>query len=189
MGSDQPGRAAPGFVRIIGGTWRRRRIELPQGADIRPTPDRVRETLFNWLTPALPGAACLDLFAGSGVLGFEALSRGADSAVLIDRNRAAIAALQFLNDELGAEADIQRSDAMQFLARTNASEFDIAFVDPPFAMDAGPVLDAVRGVMKPGALIYLEREDGSVWPEIAWLSWERRATAGAVDFGLGRLAG
>jgi 16S rRNA (guanine966-N2)-methyltransferase len=79
----------PGFVRIIGGTWRRRRIALPRDVALRPTPDRVRETLFNWLAPVLPGAECLDLYAGTGVLGFEALSRGAGRAVLVERDRQA----------------------------------------------------------------------------------------------------
>jgi 16S rRNA (guanine966-N2)-methyltransferase len=174
----------PGFVRIIGGEWRRRRIALPRDVELRPTPDRVRETLFNWLAPVLPGARCLDLFAGTGALGFEALSRGAARAVLVEREPAAAAALERIREDLGAAAEIVRADAADYLARGARERFDIAFVDPPFAMPVEPVLHALRPLLEPGARVYLERSGESPWPEIAGFDWVRRARAGAVAFGL-----
>ena len=174
----------PGFVRIIGGEWRRRRIALPRDVELRPTPDRVRETLFNWLAPVLPGADCLDLFAGTGALGFEALSRGAASAVLVEREPRTVAALERVREELGAAAEIVCADAADYLARGARRRFDIVFVDPPFAEPAGPVLTGLLPLLKPGARVYLERAAESPWPEIAGLDWVRRSRAGAVAFGL-----
>ena len=187
MGASQRRTEKPGFVRIIGGTWRRRHIPIPEGLRIRPTPDRVRETLFNWLGPFLPGAVCLDLFAGSGVLGFEALSRGAARAVLVEQDARAIGALAKLREELGAQAEIVRSDAAVFLERAGKGLFDIAFVDPPYSKDVSPVLEALLPALAPGARVYVERERGDSWPELPGLAWARRATAGAVDFGLAEL--
>jgi 16S rRNA (guanine966-N2)-methyltransferase len=187
MGATQRRTEKPGFVRIIGGTWRRRRIVIPEGLGIRPTPDRVRETLFNWLGPFLPGATCLDLFAGSGVLGFEALSRGAARAVLVERDARAIWPLAKLREELDASVEIVHSDAAVFLERTGKGVFDIAFVDPPYSTDVSPVLEALLPALAPGARVYLERERGDSWPELPGLAWARRATAGAVDFGLAEL--
>ena len=111
----------PGRVRIIGGTWRGRRIEVPSGTDLRPTPDRVRETLFNWLGQTLDGAICLDLYAGSGVLGFEAASRGAARVVLVERDRAALAMLHATRSALDApQVEIVPSDALRYLSRAEA---------------------------------------------------------------------
>jgi 16S rRNA (guanine966-N2)-methyltransferase len=125
-------RAAPArgaqsrVIRIIGGTWRGRRFRFADVPDIRPTPDRVRETLFNWLGSSVIGARCLDLFAGSGVLGLEALSRGAVSAVLVEQNAVAARALTALVTELNAQgARVEREDALRFLDRP-AMPFDIA---------------------------------------------------------------
>jgi len=174
----------PGFVRIIGGEWRRRRIALPRDVELRPTPDRVRETLFNWLTPVLPGADCLDLFAGTGALGFEALSRGAASAVLVEREPRTAEALERVREELGAAAEIVRADAADYLARGARRHFDIVFVDPPFAEPVDPVLTALLPLLKPGARVYLERAESTPWPEIAGFDWLRRSRAGAVAFGL-----
>jgi len=177
--------AQRGSVRIIGGVWRRRRIAIPEGADLRPTPDRVRETLFNWLAPVLPGADCLDLYAGTGALAFEALSRGARHAVLVERQPRAVAALERLKRELDAPAGIVAADAAAFLRDWGRGPaFDIVFVDPPYAEPVGPVLDLLQGVLKPGARVYLERDRGKPWPETEGLEWTRRATAGAVAFGL-----
>jgi 16S rRNA (guanine966-N2)-methyltransferase len=176
-----------GAVRIIGGEWRRRRIAVARGAPIRPTPDRVRETLFNWLMPVLPGAVCLDLFAGTGALAFEALSRGASHAVLVESDRAAVAALEAARDELGASAEIVRGDALAYLARPGVGPFDIAFVDPPYADAVDAVLEALPTVLQPGARVYLERERGTSWPEPPAFVWTHRQTAGAVAFGLARL--
>ena len=105
---------APNEVRIVGGTWRSRRIRFPPAADIRPTPDRVRETLFNWLGQDLTGLACLDLFAGSGALGFEAASRGASRVVMVERNRAAYASLLANRTALDATRSRGRADAMRW---------------------------------------------------------------------------
>ncbi|MGD8341073.1 MAG: 16S rRNA (guanine(966)-N(2))-methyltransferase RsmD [Gammaproteobacteria bacterium] len=187
MGASGGRSSQPGFVRIIGGAWRRRRIAVPEGLRIRPTPDRVRETLFNWLSPVLAGASCLDLFAGTGVLGFEALSRGAEHAVFVERNGRAAAALEALRDELEARAEIVHSDAADFLDRAHERSFDIVFVDPPYSTDVLPVIEALYPLLRSGAQVYLERERGDAWPELPGLVWSRRATAGGVDFGLAEL--
>jgi 16S rRNA (guanine966-N2)-methyltransferase len=120
-------------VRIIGGRWRGRRIRFPAVAGVRPTPDRVRETLFNWLGQDLDGARTLDPFAGSGVLSFEALSRGAALAVAIDRDAELIRALDSTGRVLGANAlETHCADAQAFLSR-ETRRFDVVFLDPPFA--------------------------------------------------------
>ncbi|HEY5666322.1 MAG TPA: 16S rRNA (guanine(966)-N(2))-methyltransferase RsmD, partial [Gammaproteobacteria bacterium] len=178
MGGSRRNRSKPGFVRIIGGTWRRRRITIPAGLPIRPTPDRVRETVFNWLGPLLPRATCLDLYAGSGVLGFEALSRGAGCAGLVERDAAAAAAMQEVCAELSANAEIVCADAAEFLERTEAHRFDVAFVDPPYATDVGPVIEALIPALSDGARVYLERDRGDPWPELSGLRWVRRGAAG-----------
>jgi len=174
----------PGYVRIIGGEWRRRRIAVPATADVRPTPDRVRETLFNWLAPWLPGAHCLDLFAGTGVLAFEALSRGAESAVLIENDQAAVAALESVGRELGATAEILRVDALAFLQRSAPAVFDVVFVDPPYARPVDDLLAALPRVIRPGGRVYLERDRTGPWPEAEGFAWEKSGTAGAIRFGL-----
>lgn len=121
-----------GWVRIIAGKWRGRRLKVPDVKDLRPTPDRVRETLFNWLTSFLPGAYCLDLFAGSGVLGFEALSRGAAYVTMVDRS---IDVVKLLKEEvklLSAEnIEIYRANVPKQL-RSVTRPFDIVFLDPPY---------------------------------------------------------
>lgn len=124
-----------GLVRIIAGQWRGRRIQVPDVKDLRPTPDRVRETLFNWLTPYVAGATCLDLFAGSGVLGFEALSRGAAWVTMVDASPAVIAHLQATQAILGAtELEIVRAHLPTGLP-ASSHPYDIVFIDPPYATD------------------------------------------------------
>lgn len=127
----------PGRVRIVGGRWRGTRLEVPDVAGLRPTSDRVRETLFNWLQPVLPGARVLDLFAGTGALGFEAVSRGAASAVLVEREIALADALAATAARLsgGDAVMVRRGDAVSTAAALPAGSIDIAFVDPPFAAD------------------------------------------------------
>jgi 16S rRNA (guanine966-N2)-methyltransferase len=176
----------PGFVRIIGGTWRRQRIAIPTGVDLRPTPDRVRETLFNWLSPMLPGAICLDLFAGSGVLGFEALSRGAAEVVMVERHSAAVEALERVRHELDAAATIVCTDAETYLKQPDTGRFDIVFVDPPYSDPVDSLLASLLPVIKPTTAVYLERAHGDAWPALAEFEW-RRSTAGGVDFGLAEL--
>ena len=122
-------------VRVIGGVWRRRLITFPAIQGLRPSADRVRETLFNWLQPLVQGAICLDLFAGSGALGFEAASRGAAAVTLVDNHERVIDSLHETKRMLGADkVDIVAADARSFL-RTTANRFDIIFLDPPFAED------------------------------------------------------
>ncbi len=119
-------------VRIISGKWRRRKLAFPDRPTLRPTPDRARETVFNWLAQWLDGARCLDLFAGSGALGFEALSRGAAEATLVDDDPAVVRALQESARAIGAtDCTIQRASALDFL-RGNDRSWDIVFLDPPF---------------------------------------------------------
>ena len=149
----------PGSVRIIGGRWRGTRLQVPERPGLRPTSDRVRETLFNWLMPALPGAHVLDLFAGSGALGLEALSRGAAGVTLVERDAALAAALRDTLARLqgGGAGTVVQGDALAWLRSAPARRFDIMFVDPPFAdglWDAvAPGIDACAA---DGAWLYLE---------------------------------
>lgn len=124
-----------GLVRIIAGKWRGRRIKVPEEQDLRPTPDRVRETLFNWLMSAIPGAHCLDAFAGSGALGFEALSRGARQVVMIDQSHAVVKLLQEEAAEFGAENVSIYSAHLPNQLRPVTEPFDIVFLDPPYQSD------------------------------------------------------
>jgi 16S rRNA (guanine966-N2)-methyltransferase len=146
-------------LRIIGGSWRGRRLRFPAAALIRPTPDRVRETLFNWLGARVVGARCLDLFAGSGALGLEALSRGAAHVTFVERDAEAVRELRARLLEWGArEAQVERGDARAFLAH-HPRRFDIAFLDPPF--DAGLLEEAAvllegNGWLADAALVYVE---------------------------------
>jgi 16S rRNA (guanine966-N2)-methyltransferase len=151
-------------LRIIGGTWRGRRLRFPPSPEIRPTPDRVRETLFNWLAARVPGARCLDLFAGSGALGLEALSRGAAHVTFVESDPAAARELAVRLAEWGAHGSrVEPADARKFLDGTPALPFDIVFLDPPFASkllaEAAAHLEQ-RGWLSDRALIYVERAAG-----------------------------
>ena len=177
-------------IRIIGGQWRSRRLEFPDAPGVRPTPDRVRETLFNWLAPVLPGARCLDLFAGSGALGIEALSRGAAEVVFVERDPAAVRALQDNLARLKAEnGRVELAEALTWL-RQPATPFEIVLLDPPFG--AGllePVCAALEagGWLQATAWIYLEAEAG--WrPASLPAHWtlHREKTAGMVAYRLAR---
>jgi 16S rRNA (guanine966-N2)-methyltransferase len=130
-------------VRIIGGELRSRVISFPGIPGLRPTPDRVRETLFNWLGQTLYGRTCLDLFAGSGALGFEAASRGAERVVMVEMNRSVLRALQDNVKKLGcANVSVQGQDGLEFALR-DAHKYDVIFLDPPFQSDYLPRLLAV----------------------------------------------
>jgi 16S rRNA (guanine966-N2)-methyltransferase len=170
-------------VRIIGGEWRSRVIHFPPASALRPTPDRVRETLFNWLGQRLDGLGCLDLFAGSGALGFEALSRGARSVVMVERDRSVAKALRENAAKLQASAaTIVESDALAFLKR-NTERFDVAFVDPPYASDlALRSLDALAAHVAPGGRVYVESAD-RIEPGPRWRA-VREDRAGAVRYAL-----
>ena len=149
----------PGTIRIIAGRWRGRRLPVPVAAGLRPTPDRVRETLFNWLAPYLAGARCLDLFAGTGALCLEALSRGAGAAVMVEQAAPAAQALRQNIARLKAgNAEVVNMDAVDYLGRT-PEPFDIVFIDPPFRSDLIAVCSALveeRGWLRPGGLVYIE---------------------------------
>ncbi len=179
-------------VRIIAGTWRGRRVAFPDIPGLRPTPDRVRETLFNWLQHAVAGARCLDLFAGSGVLGLEALSRGAKELVFVEQAVAASRTLQEQLTRLGGlpKGRVMEMGAARFL-RSPAQPFDIVFLDPPFGRGALaeyiPLLDAGQW-LKEGALVYLENEKAEGVPPLP-AHWEllKSKSAGEVGYHLVRI--
>ena len=160
---------APGQVRIIAGQWRGRKLPVLALPGLRPTPDRLRETLFNWLMPMLPGAHCLDLFAGSGALGLEAASRGAASVLLIEQQAQSVTQLRNNIRTLNApQLTVQQADALAFL-QGPAQPFDLVFVDPPFQQNLlAPVCEALeqRHWLRPTAWIYLEMEKNLAmsWP-------------------------
>ena len=176
-------------LRIIAGRWRGRRWQFPQG-EIRPTSDRVRETLFNWLQGKTSGRRCLDLYAGSGALGLEALSRGAAHCVFVDTDAGAIAALGDVLRKWGADSasvQLERCGAAQFLARP-ARPFGLVFLDPPFAQGALAASVAqleTRGWLAPGSLVYLEHPRDSPLAELP-PGWQplRSGAAGAVGYDL-----
>jgi 16S rRNA (guanine966-N2)-methyltransferase len=150
----------PGRVRIIAGEWRSRVIPIPQGVELRPTTDRIRETLFNWLSPYIEDARCLDVCSGSGILAFESLSRGAAHATLIDNE---YSVSQHLQQQAAlfktTQAEIVCADVVQWLAKPATQKFEIAFVDPPFAsLLWEPICHHLENNnwLAPNALIYLE---------------------------------
>ncbi len=160
--------AAPGRIRLIAGRLRGSKLEVPDAPGLRPTSDRVRETLFNWLAPMLGGARVLDLFAGCGALGLEAASRGAAAVTLVERDPRLARALQANIDRLQvAQAQVVCADALAWLRHPPAAAFDLVFLDPPFA--AGLMDEAVRGLLAPGwlaphALLYQEQARDTPWP-------------------------
>lgn len=146
-------------VRISAGAWRGRVLRFPDALGLRPTPERVRQTLFNWLGQELSGLRCLDLFAGSGALGFEAASRGAAGVVLVEHHSAVSRALAENARLLQAQrVQVLREDALQFLAR-NREPFDVIFLDPPFGQDWLPrLLPQLARHLKPDGVLYAEAE-------------------------------
>ena len=180
-------------LRIIGGEWRGRRIRFPGEGGIRPTPDRVRETLFNWLMAKVPGSRCLDLFAGSGALGLEALSRGAAHATFIERERRNVASLSETTGLLApGRATVIEADALTWLSGPPQA-FDIVFLDPPFTAavlaEAMRLLEA-RGWLGADAFIYMEMPAKAGEPVLppGWLP-HRSGRAGAVGYHLARRLG
>lgn len=146
-------------LRIIGGIWRSRKLRFPDAPDLRPTSDRVRETLFNWLGQELHGLHCLDLFAGTGALGFEAASRGAASVVMVEQNPAVYRDLRENARLLEAsQVQILNEDALRFL-HSNRQAFDVVFFDPPFNKGwLGGLLETIPGHLAPQARVYIEAE-------------------------------
>ena len=200
--SDLPAPAGRNSVRIIAGAWRGRRIHFPDMPALRPTPDRVRETLFNWLQHSITDARVLDLFAGSGALGLEALSRGARHAVFVEQFPAAARALQEQLIRFGgaAKGRILQMGAARYLRTPSepfgepfGEPFDIAFLDPPFGTNALaeyiPLLDA-GGWLKVGSLVYLENERAAGVPALPG-HWEllKSKSAGEVGYHLVRVNG
>lgn len=150
-------------LRIIAGEWRSRLIDFAPEQGLRPTPNRVRETLFNWLMPVIEGADCLDLFAGSGALSFEALSRGAQEGVMVDASSAVCTCLNQQLDKLHCnKASVYQSTAQQWLSeQANKAVFDIVFLDPPFGKGLIPIITKAldeSGLLKPQAYVYIESE-------------------------------
>jgi 16S rRNA (guanine966-N2)-methyltransferase len=179
-----------GQLRIIGGAWRSRRIRFPVETGIRPTPDRVRETLFNWLQEAMPGARCLDLFAGSGALGFEALSRGAARVVFVDEDVRVIQQLEANIALLGATgAQAVWRDALEYLDAAEGP-FDVVFLDPPFRLhlvgECCRRLERQRLLASP-AWVYAEADSGEEPPALPphW-ALARDKVAGQVAYRLYR---
>ncbi|MDA3920899.1 MAG: 16S rRNA (guanine(966)-N(2))-methyltransferase RsmD [Salinisphaera sp.] len=146
----------PSSLRIVGGEWRGRRLPILDAPGLRPTSDRIRETLFNWLTPIIDGARCLDLFAGTGALGIEALSRGAASALLAEQSKAAAASIEQALRQLGAD-DRTRVLVGDSLSAPFAGPFDIVFVDPPFDADLhAPAIKVARQLLAANGRVYVE---------------------------------
>ena len=188
-------------MRIIGGAWRGRRLAVADREGLRPTPDRVRETLFNWLAPVVPGAVVLDAFAGAGALGFEAASRGAATVTLVERDPRVAAMLRSQAEELASTDSLRvvAADALAWLREQPQSRFDLVFIDPPYArpeLRTGLLQALIEGRhLAPGALLYLEwpkrEQDPLAAMEMngispAELTWIKQKQAGEVAFALAR---
>ena len=189
-------KSAPGrrnAVRIIGGGWRGRRVQFPDSPGLRPTPDRVRETLFNWLQQSIAGTRCLDLFAGSGALGIEALSRGAREVVFVEQARDPARALSAALERLGgsSRARVIETAAQRFLAAPG-EPFDGIFLDPPYGRGYLPACVAAieaGGWVKAGAWVYLESERAAGVPAVP-PNWDlvKSKSAGEVGYHLARIS-
>jgi 16S rRNA (guanine966-N2)-methyltransferase len=190
--SQKPAPGKRNSLRIVGGGWRGRRVHFPDSPGLRPTPDRVRETLFNWLQFSLAGARCLDLFAGSGALGLEALSRAAREVVFVDEAAAAAESLREELERLGgaARARVLQTTAERYLG-TPGEPFDVIFLDPPFGQGAlAPPIALIEagGWIKPGGAVYLECERQAGAPVLP-AGWDlvKSKSAGEVGYHLARV--
>ncbi len=189
MSNRRKNAASGGQVRIIAGQWRGRRLNFPDVEGLRPSGDRVRETLFNWLQEDIPDAHCLDLFAGSGALGFEAASRQAAKVVMVEQDTKAVYALRQHRDKLAASTvDIIHQDALNWLKKTNSVDntFDVVFLDPPFVSNL--LAEALRALeegqwLAPDALIYCESPVDQTFSHPFDRDWSlhRQRLFGAVD--------
>jgi 16S rRNA (guanine966-N2)-methyltransferase len=189
MSRQSAGKSRTGRLRIVAGKWRSRLLDIADVPGLRPTPERVRETLFNWLSPIIQGARCLDLFAGTGALGLEALSRGAAAVVFVENSPKAATVLEANVARLGAStASVRRMDAFEYLRRPAESGFDIVFLDPPFAADKLDelcrLIDAAS-ILAGDARIYVE-EDRNKPALVLPTGWQttRNRTAGNVRYSL-----
>ncbi len=193
MTAPAPRRALPREVRIIGGQWRRSKLPVADLPGLRPTPDRVRETLFNWLGQDLTGWRCLDAFAGTGALGFEAASRGASEVLMLERNGGLVRGLRETATRLKADVlRVEQADALVHMARTAAGRFELIFLDPPF--DAGlfePALRAATLLLVADGFIYLEADRLFCEEDVAalGLAGYRQGRAGQVFFHLFQRSG
>ena len=182
----------PHEVHIIGGQWKRTRISVIDAPGLRPTPARVRETLFNWLGQDLSGWRCLDAFAGTGALGLEAASRGAAEAVLVEQDNQLLTRLRLMKDQLKADAvKVERGDAVAALRQRAGQNLDVVFLDPPFAEGGNEALfasalAAARQAIRPDGFIYLEAPRTWTTEELGTLGLDlhRSGRAGAVAFHL-----
>lgn len=185
--------SVPGEVRLIGGRWKRSKLPVPRRAGLRPTPDRLRETLFNWLGQDLAGWRCLDAFAGSGALGFEAASRGAAEVVLIERDARLAAGLRAARERLGAaQVRVEAADALAWMARHAGPPFDLVLLDPPFGARLWePALAAARRLLAAPGWLYLEADRAYEADALAAHGYalHRHARAGQVHAHLLRPAG
>ena len=178
----------PGSVRIIGGRLRGSKLAVPDAPGLRPTPDRVRETLFNWLAPMIAGARCLDLFSGTGALGIEALSRGAGHCQFIERDAALARSLRENLTRLGEKAlDVHQADALGLVARPAPAPYDLVFLDPPFAENLWQTVAAhleAQGWLTQSGWIYVESPADQ--PLVLPQTWalHREKTAGNVRYAL-----
>ena len=175
-------------VRVIGGAWKRSKLPVADRPGLRPTPDRVRVTLFNWLGQNLTGWRCVDAFAGSGALGFEAASRGAAEVVLVERDPVLAASLTATRQRLQAETvRIERADALQWMGRAPAGGCDVVFLDPPFDSPLlAPALAAAARIVAEGGFVYAEGPvpvDPAAMAAVGLEPW-RAGRAGAVHFQL-----
>jgi 16S rRNA (guanine(966)-N(2))-methyltransferase RsmD len=173
-------------VRITGGEWRSRLIQVIDSPGLRPTPDRVRETLFNWLGQDMSGLSCLDLFSGSGILGFEAASRGAAKVVMVEMDRRVATTLRENAQTLGPDRlELVRADALEFaaLAARQGRSFDLAFLDPPYRQNwLDKVWPLLNPIMAADAKLYVEAESAVV-PPAPWRVM-RQGKAGQVFYHL-----
>ncbi len=182
----------PGRLRIVAGKWRSRLLDIADVDGLRPTAERIRETLFNWLAPTIAGSRCLDLCAGTGALGFEALSRDAEHVVFVEKSPIAARALRDNARLLDAEgAEIHQDDALEFLANGRHRPFDIIFLDPPFAAEMLGELCRLldeRSMVRPGSLVYLEEDRATPAVEMP-SGWDlvRSKTAGNVRYSLAKV--
>ncbi|MEM8845321.1 MAG: 16S rRNA (guanine(966)-N(2))-methyltransferase RsmD [Pseudomonadota bacterium] len=181
-------KSAPQQIKIIAGQWRGTNLKVLLKEGVRPTSNRIRETLFNWLQVSIEGSDCLDMFAGSGALGFEAVSRGASSAVIIDTDPAIIKLLTEQSQRLQAN-NIKTicADSLQYIEQTQ-NQFDTIFIDPPFAQyDLVEILNKISrsGILKDNTAIYVEAQVGNLPLNLpqSWL-WKRQSKAGDVEYGL-----
>lgn len=172
-----------GKVRIIGGLWRSRLLTFPANPDLRPTPDRIRETVFNWLGQDLTGLSCLDLFAGSGALGFEAASRGASQVVMVDTDSKIYNALHENKEKLQAtQVELKMINALNFL-NSDMRKFDVIFLDPPYRLELLPkLLPLLPPHLEKGGLVYTETK--GTWAADNQWHVKHSAKAGAVYYQL-----